>query len=128
MRQAKQSAVTISGPAVPMRASRRATRRHSRTFPMTSMAQGGPGTMTTYSDFLDARMTASGGVLEALKDAFRSWRRAHSERRTLGMLSDLDDHLLTDIGLNPREVRSSLAGWMIEEGSSAAGPRFLGRL
>jgi uncharacterized protein YjiS (DUF1127 family) len=59
-------------------------------------------------------------ISAALLRALASWRRRRSRRRTLMLISELDEHVLADIGINPADVRRRQVGrseWLV-----AAGP------
>ena len=52
--------------------------------------------------------SAAQGALTSLLQAVRSALQAWNSRRKLATLSDMDDHLLLDIGLDREDVRVAL--------------------
>lgn len=65
-------------------------------------------------------------MLEAFNAALTSWSR----RRTELLVADLDDHILNDIGLDPRNVRrprSEMRDWVVDARSGPARLIFIGR-
>ena len=65
--------------------------------------------MREAASFIASRTgSASAGVLGALLQAGRSAVRAWASRRKLANLMDLDDHMLSDVGLTREDVKWAL--------------------
>lgn len=67
--------------------------------------------MTTFE--LDRREPKSAAVRPAagwFAAALAAARRWHERRRTLAQLSELDDYLLRDLGIDPEDLRQARAG------------------
>ena len=58
--------------------------------------------------YFESTRQPSGHVLHALSDALTSRIRSRRRRRKLTTLLDLDDHMLTDIGVTRAEVETAL--------------------
>jgi len=65
-------------------------------------------------------------ILDIFEMALAEWSR----RKTDMALADLDDHVLKDIGIDPRDVRrprSQMRDWMVDGRSGPARIVFIGR-
>ena len=63
-------------------------------------------------------------------DLWSSLKRRFSQRRTIRMLADLDDHMLHDIGIDRSQVgrpRHSMNDWVVRSRSGATQIAFIGR-
>jgi uncharacterized protein YjiS (DUF1127 family) len=87
-----------------------------------------PPTMTTYAANWDDATAASRPTRSVFERTVVALKGAWARRNTNRILSDLDDHMLVDIGVNPREVRSNLptAGWLVRAQARMPGLVFLG--
>jgi uncharacterized protein YjiS (DUF1127 family) len=61
--------------------------------------------MTAYTASLTGEAGAGDRLASIIGRTTLSLKRAWTRHRTQLILSDLDDHVLRDIGLNPREIR-----------------------
>jgi uncharacterized protein YjiS (DUF1127 family) len=80
---------------------------------MTSLPVREP-TTTADNDGLETRTHRHGmhpRPLASVLATFRGWLALRRQRRTLGGLTELDDHLLKDIGLSRREAVRLCAKW-----------------
>jgi len=65
-------------------------------------------------------------ILDAFETALAHWSR----RKTEMALAELDDHVLRDIGVDPRDVRrpgSAMRDWVVDGRSGPARLVFIGR-
>ena len=86
--------------------------------------------MTTQTATWGADQTQTTTLSGMLAAMIETIRRARSKRRTEVVLSDLDDHVLADIGLDPGAVRRrhhSMADWVVHTQSGTARLVFIGR-
>jgi uncharacterized protein YjiS (DUF1127 family) len=85
-------------------------------------------TMTTYAAKWDDAIAGSRPTRSVFERTVESLRRAWARRNTNRILSDLDDHMLSDIGVDPREVRTNrpMAGWLVRAQARMPGLVFLG--
>ena len=86
--------------------------------------------MTAYVATPNREPAAGARVAAIVWWAAVSLKRAWSRHRTRLVLSDLDDHVLRDIGLNPLEVRPqsvSLKLLSVKAESRMISPIFFGR-
>lgn len=83
--------------------------------------------MTTMTVGSAASLPARNGW--TVSDLFASARQSWARRRTRSILSDLDDHTLQDIGLNPAEfrARSRTVDWVVQSNRGTARLVFIGR-
>jgi len=71
-------------------------------------------TTTAGNDSLETRTHRHGTRPRPLASVFatcRGWLARRRQRRTLGGLTELDDHLLKDIGVSRQEAARSCAKW-----------------
>jgi uncharacterized protein YjiS (DUF1127 family) len=63
-------------------------------------------------------------------DIWSALKRRWSQRRTMLMLADLDDHTLRDIGLDRSQIgrpRHSMSDWVVGTATGRAQIAFIGR-
>ncbi len=65
--------------------------------------------MTTQTATWNGETGAAESIRSAIWWAAVTLKRAWSRRRTRIVLSDLDDHVLRDIGLSPRDIREPVS-------------------
>ena len=85
--------------------------------------------MTTHTAHWDDAIAAPRPILSILGEVAITLKTMWSRRRTQIILSDLDDHMLRDIGVDPRMVHRGAAhtsGWMIKAQARMPAPVFLG--
>ena len=85
--------------------------------------------MTTRTAHWDDAIAAPRPILPVLGRVAKTLMTRWSKRQTQIILSDLDDHMLRDIGVDPHNVRrgaAHTAGWMIKAQARMPAPVFLG--
>ena len=85
--------------------------------------------MTTCTAHWDDAIAAPRPILPVLGRVAMTLKTMWSRRNTQIILSDLDDHQLRDIGVDPRMVLRGSAhtsGWMIKAQARMPAPVFLG--
>jgi uncharacterized protein YjiS (DUF1127 family) len=86
--------------------------------------------MTAYVATRNREPAAGAGIAAIIWWAAVSLKRAWSRHRTRLILSDLDDHVLRDIGLNPLDMRPqpmSLKPLSVKAESRMISPIYFGR-
>ena len=86
--------------------------------------------MTAYVATRNREPAPGAGVAAIISSATASLTRAWSRHRTRLILSDLDDHVLRDIGLNPLDMRPqpmSLKLLAVKAESRMISPIYFGR-
>jgi uncharacterized protein YjiS (DUF1127 family) len=86
--------------------------------------------MTTKTASWGADRPQSDGIGASLTGLVTGLKQAWARRRTHLILSDLDDHTLDDIGLDPSHVRRTRPGaidWVVQTHSGTARLVFIGR-
>ena len=85
--------------------------------------------MTAYTAHWDDAIAAPRPTRSVLGQGATALSHAFSRRRTRMILSDLDDHILDDIGLDPRTVRpaAQTSGWIVAATARMPSMVFLGR-
>jgi hypothetical protein len=84
--------------------------------------------MTTYAANWDDAIAASRPTRSVFERTVAALKSAWARRNTSRILSDLDDHMLYDIGVDPRDFRTSrpTAGWLVRAQARMPGVVFLG--
>lgn len=85
--------------------------------------------MTTHSAHWDDALAGSRPIRTVLGGMAVALRNFWSRRRTRIILSDLEDDMLLDIGIDPHSVRhraGQTAGWVVEAQARMPGLLFLG--
>lgn len=84
--------------------------------------------MTTHTAHWDDAIAAPRPIPPALARMAVSFGRFVSQRKTRALLSDMDDHMLLDIGVDPHSMprTGQTAGWIVEAQTKYPSLTFLG--